>query len=1120
MDPSPPASSFADARPAVVASWPVGTIADWPRGPVVLVSALFAAGMSVYRFLPLFWQDLVYQALGMLAVISVVVGVRRWRPPRPQGWHLLAAGLALFSLADGMWFFYDVVLHRDIPDPSIVDVVYLGAYPLLAWGLLSLARAGYRGRSWGLLLEGGIFGLATFAMGWALLVEPALGEADGSTIARWVDVAFPVADVVLLGVLAGTAFGAISRLRTWSYGLLFAGVVAQLAGDVVFALVQRTEGYGSGHWVDLVWLLSYGLLAVAALDPSMQRLTTAADGPPRPYGRVRLVAVGLAAIVGPTALMLREAPGAREVVFVVTIACMAGLVLGRFLALIREREAAEVSLGWSEARLQQLVRSSSDVVAILAADGSLAYANPAADRYLGADRHSTSSEDLLGLVHPDDRGRLVGQLSDPDAWPDGELHDQFRLRDVDGEWRDVESILRNLLADPAVGGIVVNVRDVSERKRLEEETLAQAREKSRMKSAFLANMSHEIRTPMNGVLGMAGLLLDTDLDPGQREFAHTLADSAESMIEIINDILDFSKIEAGKLDIEEREFDLRGVFEGALGAFALRAFEKGLELVGEFSPDLPAVVRGDRLRVRQVLSNLIANAVKFTDDGDVVVRARPEGRSVRFEVADTGIGIDPVDCARLFEPFEQADASTTRVYGGSGLGLAICTQLVDLMGGEIGVTSQPGEGSVFWFTIPAEAGVEGDAATLAEDGPAVAGGRVLVVSGHDAQRASLVGMLNNASVPAVGSMDGADALRALRAAAATDHPFHAVVVDIHTGDMTQAGVLAAVKGDPLLAGVRTLALTVPESRMADMAVPGADVWVSKPARLGALVDGLTVAAAAGGPGPAAMVVPGSIRPAGAGGRVLIVEDNEVNQRVAMALVEQLGYVATVVGDGVAALEALERGPYDAVLMDCQMPRMDGYQATAEIRRREGSGHIPIIAMTASAMASERERCLAVGMDDHLPKPVRRDALADTLRRWIDDGSAGSPAAPPGAGAGTSPDLPERVDEELLGELLELLQGGPDAPPILAVFIAESSNRLDRIRTSIDSGDLADAGRAAHSLKGAAGAFGARRLGALGGEMEAACVTGDVETAARVLPALDTEFEAFRAILATRLSVRA
>jgi PAS domain S-box-containing protein len=1093
--------------------WP-----DAPRGPAVAVSVVFAVGMAAYLVLPLFWQDLLYQALGALSVVAVIAGVRRWRPPRPRGWHLLAAGLALFSVGDAITLFYDLVLHSSVPDPSLADVFYLGAYPVLAWGLASLARAGHRGRSWGLLLEGGIFGLATFALGWAILVEPALGDSGASTLAGWVNVAYPVVDVVLLGVLAGTAFGAIARARTLSYGLLVAGVVAQLVADIVFAVIQPSSGYATGHWVDLLWLGSYGLLGVAALDPSMQRLTAAPARPSRRYGRARVVAVGLAAIIGPSALMLREAPAIREIVFVVTIGCMAALVLGRFLALVREREAAELSLGWSEARLQQLVRRSSDVIAIVAADGRLVYANPAAERYLGPDAEELAGTNVLGMVHADDRARVAEQLARSGAWPEQEHRDQFRLRDHEGAWHDVESVWRNLLAEPAVGGIVVNLRDVTERKRLEQEALGQAREASRLKSAFLANMSHEIRTPMNGVLGMAGLLLDTELDTSQRDYAQTLADSAESMIEIINDILDFSKIEAGKLDVEDRAFDLRSVFEGAIGSFGLRAQEKGLELVGVFAPELPAVVRGDRLRIRQVLSNLIANAIKFTDRGDVVVRALLRDDSVRFEVADTGIGIDPDDCARLFEPFEQADASTTRLYGGSGLGLAISRQLVELMDGYIGVTSERGCGSTFWFTIPCK--VEVDDSGVSDGRSSLAGARVLVVSGHEVQRDTLVGVLRESGVQATADATGTAALEALRSASSVDDPFDVLVVDVDPGGTTQAELLTTVRADPRLGATRTIGLASPGGRATAGGVePEADGWVTKPARRGALLDGVaSVMSGARRTGAMRLPSPAAESAAGAHGRVLIVEDNEVNQKVAVALVEQLGYVAEVVGDGIAALDVMSRQAYDAVLMDCQMPRMDGYEATLELRRREADRHTPIIAMTASAMAAERDRCLAVGMDDHLAKPVRREALAAALRRWIGERAESTEGSASDIPAAAEVGDVDRVDEEMLAELLTLLPGGATTgpPPVLQMFLTETPNRLDRLRTASDRGDLDEAARAAHSLKGASGAFGARRLAMLGRDVEVACGRSDHAAVAALLPVLQSEFEAFRTILLERL----
>ena len=336
-------------------------------------------------------------------------------------------------------------------------------------------------------------------------------------------------------------------------------------------------------------------------------------------------------------------------------------------------------------------------------------------------------------------------------------------------------------------------------------------------------------------------------------------------------------------------------------------------------------------------------------------------------------------------------------------------------------------------------------------------------------------------------------------------PFDVVVVDVDAGALSQAELLSAIRRDASLHTLRTLALT-PPGRTCDTGAYGFDGWVTKPPRRATLLEALTVGA--GDHNPETEAHPPALPShAGAGRRVLIVEDNEVNQRVAAALVERLGYVANVVGDGIAALEALDRYSYDAVLMDCQMPRMDGYEATTEIRRREGDHHTPIIAMTASAMASERDRCLAVGMDDHLPKPIRRDALEAALGHWVQP--VGGPSEPSGG----------RVDEAKLAELLETAPAGapPALPRVLQLFLDETSHRLDRIREALDAGDVVDAGRAAHSLQGASGLFGARRLGSLGAEVETACARQDVHTVEVLLPALHSEFEAFRTILVSRLS---
>ncbi|MCE5283099.1 MAG: response regulator [Deltaproteobacteria bacterium] len=669
---------------------------------------------------------------------------------------------------------------------------------------------------------------------------------------------------------------------------------------------------------------------------------------------------------------------------------------------------------------------------------------------------------------------------------------------------------------------------------------------SRSKSQFLANMSHEIRTPMNGVLGFLELLRNDRLSERQRTYVNMALTSGESLLQLINDILDFSKIEAGKLEISVADFELQKLVEEVVGFFGDQAHDKGIELACHIQPEVPAVIRGDSLRLRQILFNLMGNAVKFTPQGEVTARVSclektDESVLLEFEIRDTGVGIPPEALSKIFQAFAQEDGSTARHYGGTGLGLTIARQLVQMMGGKIEVQSTPGEGSIFRFTARFDRQSPSYCEKIEPAPPPLRGLRVLVAAGTETNQTILRRQLDGWGMRNDSAENGHQALDMLLDAHAAGDAYGAAILDSAGPGMTGTELVRAIRADSHLDGLKLVMLTSASDPGEENTIPGVWAYLRKPVMQSQLYNLLV--SLFSGTGTDLNRKPPSDGQMDRGCfpslRILLVEDNPVNQELGRVILEYFGCRTDLAGNGIEALRAFAGNPYDLILMDCQMPEMDGYEATQAIRRQEAAGpkkrRTPIVALTAHAMEGDRDACLAAGMDDYLSKPFKREGLYDVLKRWAVPGGDREKGMrePPDAGL-PSPDVPlasgggedkvrdhdqPPLDVKFLDAIGSLNPGGDDPllEKVIRLFFNNSPALLSEIHNASVRGDKDAVRRAAHTLKSTSANLGARPLAELCRKLETQCRMdhpGDMDPLvmeiegeyARVLRALEEELE--------------
>ncbi|MFJ5954478.1 response regulator [Paenarthrobacter sp. NPDC092416] len=979
----------------------------------------------------------------LVAVLTALVTHARaalQRRDNTTGRLFVVAGLALWSAGMCIWTYYGITLDHVYPFPSLADIGFVWYALPVSIGLFLLLRGkGLRLPLRRTILDAGVVASSMFFIVWSSLLGPLAGETGQDPLALATQMAYPIADVFMVSVVIVLTMRA-ARGRRLPWLCLGIGFWVLAITDLTYVrlTIEGVTGV-TGSPLALGWVVAFLLVGLSPLVREADH--SSKDG--RAYAAMLELLPYLP--VFSAVFFSRSRPIAGDPILLVTGLTVVVFVIVRQVLIVVENvtltSELESKVAERTAELEGLgaiVNSSADAIVGETPDGFITSWNPGAERIYGypatdaIGRHSDFfiPKDLL----EEERAVLATTALS------GHVHNyETHRRRADGVIIPVSITMSPVQGETGIRGVATISRDITQRREAEAELMAAreaALESSRLKSEFLATMSHEIRTPLNAVIGLTSLLMGTRLNEVQHQYAQGVKGAGEVLLTLINDILDFSKLEAGKVDLDVAAFDPRALVEEVAALVVEAAQGKDLELVSYCHPDVPEQLMGDAGRIRQILLNLASNAVKFTPSGEVEIQVsvvdqvtddagthdagtghRGAGHagtgtaSLRFEVRDTGIGISAADHQRLFESFAQADASTTRRYGGTGLGLAISRRLTEVMGGEIGLDSEVGVGSKFWFVLDLPIGPS--VPETARPLPATLTGRkVLVVDDNATNRLVLEAQLASWGMVPVAFADARSALDAYRAAVSTSHPYDIAVVDMCMPDTDGLELARQINADGNGVPEFILLTSTMQVDRASLTSAGIQEYLTKPVRSSEFYNrlqrlmaskpiGTSTVTRAKAPAsqwvsPAEDSTPETLLPRQLG-RLLVAEDNEVNQLVARGMANRLGYEVDIVDDGAQAVAATLSGRYVAVLMDCHMPVMDGFEATRTIRTRDASiGRIPIIAMTAGALNEDRERCLAAGMDDYISKPVDMDKLGSVLARWVPQPDAASDAAQAGA----------------------------------------------------------------------------------------------------------------------------